>query len=223
MKVILANGSPRKNWNTHKLLLEAERGAKEAGAETELIHLFDLKYTDCISCFACKLRGNKTEGVCTIQDELKPVLKKIAEADGVIIGSPVYYGNLTGQALSFINRLLFPVMHYEMDEKTGKPEKILKKEKKCGLIVTMNASEEFLSSGYKNTFEAQSQMLSMILGRCETLYSCDTYQFSDYSKYYAKMWDEKQKAEHRDKQFPIDLENAYMLGKRIAAVSQTAQ
>ena len=43
MKVILLNGSPRKNWNTHRLLLEAERGAKEMGAETELIHLFELK------------------------------------------------------------------------------------------------------------------------------------------------------------------------------------
>ena len=59
MKVILLNGSPRKNWNTHKLLMEAERGAKEMGAETEMIHLYDLNYTDCKSCFACKLRGTR--------------------------------------------------------------------------------------------------------------------------------------------------------------------
>jgi len=43
--------------------MEAERGAKEMGAETEMIHLNDLNYTDCKSCFACKLRGNKTNGV----------------------------------------------------------------------------------------------------------------------------------------------------------------
>ncbi len=188
MKVILINGSPRKNWNTHKLLMEAERGAKEAGATTELIHLFNLKYTDCISCFACKLRGNKTEGVCAVSDDVKPVLEKIAEADSVIIGSPVYYGNLTGQALSFINRLLFPVMHYEIDPPTGKLEKILKKEKKCGLIVTMNAPDE---SGYTNTVESLADSIGMVLGNCETLYSCDTYQFKDYSRYYAGMWDEE--------------------------------
>jgi multimeric flavodoxin WrbA len=59
MKAILLNGSPRKNWNTHKLLMEAERGAKEMGAETEIIHLYDLNYTDCRSCFACKVKGNQ--------------------------------------------------------------------------------------------------------------------------------------------------------------------
>ena len=42
MKAIFVNGSPRKGWNTHKLLAEAERGAREMGAETEVVHLFDL-------------------------------------------------------------------------------------------------------------------------------------------------------------------------------------
>lgn len=206
IKVVLINGSPRKNWNTHQLLLAAERGAKEAGAETELIHLFDLLYKDCSSCFACKRRGNRTGGVCAVRDDLKPVLERIAEADAVLIGSPVYYGNLTGQALSFINRLLFPVMHYETDPRTGRAERVLKKDKKCGLIVTMNASERHLRSGYSKPFEAIAGSIGMVLGSCETLYSCDTLQFSDYSKYYAGMWNEKHKAEHREKQFPLDLD-----------------
>lgn len=90
MKVILLNGSPRKNWNTHKLLMEAERGAKEMGAETEMIHLYDLNYTDCKSCFACKLRGNKTNGVCAVRDDLRPVLEKLHEANAVIISTPIY-------------------------------------------------------------------------------------------------------------------------------------
>jgi len=220
MEIIAINGSPRKNWNTHKLLMEAERGAKEAGAATEIIHLFDLKYKDCISCFACKLKGNKTEGVCAVKDDLKPVLDRIAEADGIIIGSPVYYGNLTGQALSFINRLLFPTMHYEIDTQTGKPQRVLRKEKKCGLIATMNVKKEYLQSGYASSFESIAGSIGMVLGSCETLYSCDTYQFSDYSKYYAGMWDEKQKAEHRDKQFPIDMENAYQMGKGFVKIHE---
>ena len=215
MKVILINGGPRLNWNTHKLLLEAERGAQEAGAETEMVHLYQLDYKDCRSCFACKLRGNKTDGVCAIADELKPVLEKIKDADGVIIGSPVYYGNLTGETIAFINRLLFPVMYYENDE-NGQAIRILKKEKKCGLIATMNAPATLLANGYDRAFESEARMISMVLGSCETMYSCDTYQFDDYSKYYARRFDEKQKAAHRDEQFPIDLQNAYELGKRIA-------
>lgn len=166
------------------------------------------------------MRGNKTEGICAVRDDLRPVLEKTAEADCIIIGSPVYFANLTGQALSFINRLLFPTMHYEADPQTGKQKKLLGHEVKCGLIATMNAPEEYMQSDSGNPFggnplEVAAGCIGMVLGSCETLYSCDTYQFTDYSKYYAGMWDEKKKAEHRDKQFPIDLNNAYQLGKRL--------
>lgn len=90
MKVILLNRSRRKSCNAHKLLMEAERGAKEMGAETEMIHLYDLNYTDCKSCFACKLRGNKTNGVCAVRDDLRPVLEKLHEANAVIIATSIY-------------------------------------------------------------------------------------------------------------------------------------
>lgn len=215
MKTILINGSPRKNWNTHKLLLETERGAKEMGAETELLHLFDLSFTDCKSCFACKLRGNKTGGTCVLRDDLKPVLEKIGGADVVVIGSPVYYGHLTSPVLSLITRTTFPLMHYELDPATGSPAKEQHYNKQCGLIVTMNADENYLRSGLLQDFEASAGTIRMGLGNCETLYSCDTCQFKDYSKYYATMWDERHKVEHRDRQFPVDLQNAYELGKRL--------
>ena len=215
MKAIFINGSPRKKWNTHKLLLEAERGAKEMGSETELIHLFDLKYSDCRSCFACKVRGNKTNGVCAVRDDLRPVLEKAAEADSIVIGSPIYYANLTGEMLSFINRFLFASAVYEIDPATGRARKQLQGTRKCGLIVTMNASEEALRGLYGMTVENISNTIGFLMGNCETVYSCDTYQFSDYSKYYAGMWDEEHKRQHRDEQFPIDLRNAYELGKRL--------
>lgn len=212
MRAILLNGGPRKGWNTHKLLMEAERGLKEKGVETDIIHLFDLQYTDCKSCFACKLRGNKTNGVCAIHDELRPVLEKIHEAEVVIIGTPIYYGNMTGEVMQVINRMLFPVMHYEND---GSRDELLPVKKKCGLIVTANATEEFINSGYNLIFENTARTIGGIFGSCETLYSCNTYQFTDYSKYYAGMFDEKQKAEHHKKQFPVDMQKAYEMGKRL--------
>ncbi len=212
MRVILLNGSPRKGWNTHKLLLEAERGAKEAGADTELIHLFDLKYTDCKSCFACKLRGNQTNGICALQDDLRPVLERIHEANALIIGSPVYYSSLTGEVISVIHRMMFPTMHYEED---GSHDQLLPIKKKCGLILTMNVPEEMIHKGYGTVFETTAKMIAMNFGSCETLYSCDTYQFSDYSKYYAGRFDEAHKAAHREQQFPLDMKKAYELGKRV--------
>ncbi len=77
MKVVAFNGSPRKSWNTATLLNQALEGAASQGAETELIHLYDYSYKGCISCFACKLIGGKSYGRCAVDDELKPILRRI--------------------------------------------------------------------------------------------------------------------------------------------------
>ena len=87
MKVIAINGSPRKNWNTAIMLQSALEGAKSGGAETELINLYDYEYKGCVSCFSCKRKGSKTDGLCAYKDALTPILEKCKEADAVIHGN----------------------------------------------------------------------------------------------------------------------------------------
>lgn len=212
-KIIAINGSPRKGWNTDKLLQSALKGAEDAGAETKIIHLYDLNFRDCKSCLVCKLKGNKTDGICAIRDDLKSVYEEIFDADGLIIGSPIYYSNLTGETISFINRLLFPLRHYEDDGVD-----YMKKKKNCGLIITLNGTEEIAEAiGFPKRFDSVAQELGMYIGgECETLFSYNTYQFTDYSKYYADFFDEKEKAKQREEQFPIDLKKAYTMGVKIA-------
>jgi multimeric flavodoxin WrbA len=94
MKIIAINGSPRKSKNTATLLKKALEGAEAQGAETELIHLYDLDYKGCISCFACKLKNGKSYGKCAFKDGLTPVLEKAAIADAIILGSPIYFESL---------------------------------------------------------------------------------------------------------------------------------
>jgi len=65
MKVMAINGSPRKNWNTATLLEKALEGAASEGAETEIVHLYDLEFKGCTSCFACKLKGGKSLARCS--------------------------------------------------------------------------------------------------------------------------------------------------------------
>ena len=134
----------------------------------------------------------------------------------MIIGSPIYYSNLTGQCLSFINRLLFPVMHYQLDPTTNRPEKVLEKEKKCAIITTMNANEQFYNMKYEPIITSITSAIESILGSCESMAVYDTLQFNDYSKYYAGMFDENHKRKRHDQQFSIDLEKAYNLGRQIA-------
>ena len=113
MKVIAINGSPRKNWNTATLLEHALKGAASAGAETKMVHLYDLNYKGCTSCFACKLKGGESFGRCAVKDDLAPVLNEINEAGALILGSPIYFGDVTGEMRSFLERLFFPKPIYE--------------------------------------------------------------------------------------------------------------
>ena len=118
-------------------LKKALKGAASQGADTELIHLYDLRFTGCTSCFACKTRGGKSYGKCAVKDGLAPILKKIEEADALILGSPIYFGNVSGEMRSFLERLLFPYFTY-----TDPPQSLFPKKIPTGFIYTMNVTEE---------------------------------------------------------------------------------
>ena len=87
MKVIAVNGSPRRGWNTATMLGSALEGAASRGADTELVHLYDLDFRGCTSCFACKMKDGRSRARCAMRDGLTPVLDSIATADGLILGS----------------------------------------------------------------------------------------------------------------------------------------
>ena len=131
MKAIAINGSPRKGWNTATLLRRALAGAKKQGADTEFVHLYGLVYKGCISCFACKKIGGKNYGRCAVNDGLTPILKKISEADALILGIPVYFGAETGEMRSFLERFMFPFLTYTPDYAPIFPGKL-----QTGLVYT---------------------------------------------------------------------------------------
>ncbi len=118
------------------------RGAQEAGAETELINLYDLDYKGCKSCFACQLKNAKTDGVCAIKDDLRPVLEKAHEANVLVIGSPVYFSYPSGMTRSFMERLIFPLFTYDYNEQGNRRRPIT--EKRTAMIFTMNIPEDAL-------------------------------------------------------------------------------
>ena len=212
MKVIAVNGSPRKKWNTASLLEKALEGAASHGAETELIHLYDLNYKGCISCFACKTKGGKSYGKCAVKDDLEPVFKKVEEVDALILGSPIYWGTVTGEMRSFMERLLFQYWPY-----TDPPKSIFPKKIKTGFIYTMNATEERIKElGYDQHISHNQRLLQMLFGASESLLSFDTYQFEDYSKVAADRFDPEKKAKRHKEKFPKDCAKAFDMGARLA-------
>jgi multimeric flavodoxin WrbA len=210
MKIIAFNGSPRKKgWNTVTMLEHALAGAASKGCETKLVHLYNLKFSGCISCFSCKKLDRKHDSVCAVQDDLTQVLAEIREADAFIIGSPVYYGTESAATRAFFERLCFPYNSYAKDLHSLFPRKI-----KTGLIYTMNVGSEFMEQlGYQHHFNLMKSALERHFGGCELLLATDTMQYGDYDKYESERFDAEAKRRRHQEVFPEDCRRAFELGK----------
>ena len=102
MKVLLINGSPHPGGCIHTALSIAAEELKAAGVETEEIFIGNKDIRGCIACRRCR-----TTGRCVFSDLVNETAPKLAEADGILVGSPVYYGMPNGTVLSFLQRLFF--------------------------------------------------------------------------------------------------------------------
>ena len=99
VKVIGLVCSPRPGANTETLVREALAGAKEAGSDVELVSLVGKSIAPCDACRACVKTGE-----CHIKDDMQEIYRKLQESDGVVIGTPVYFANVSAQAKLVIDR-----------------------------------------------------------------------------------------------------------------------
>jgi multimeric flavodoxin WrbA len=99
VKVLGFSGSPRANGNTDLLLKELMKGAKEAGAETEIISLSKVRFDPCISCNKCFKTGR-----CEVEDGFQPIYDKIMEADHIVVASPIYFMGISAWAKTLVDR-----------------------------------------------------------------------------------------------------------------------
>ncbi len=215
MKVIAISGSPRKGWNTETLLHKALEGAASEGAETELVHLYDEPLKGCLECYACKRKGNHTDGLCAIRDNMRPILEKALNADAIVIGSPNFLGYPSGLTRAFIERFLYPLVSYEVHD--GERVRILgDRIIPSAMIFTMNANEYFYGTmHYETTLGATTMNLEAVLGYAEQYNCYNTLQFKDYSKMDAGMFDPEVKQKQHETQFPIDQQKCFEIGQRL--------
>lgn len=227
MKALFINGSPRKTWTTAQMLEKAMKGAADAGADVEMVHLYDDAFKGCVSCFACKVKNSKTNGLCAYKDALTPVLEKAQEADIVVVGSPIYFSHPTGPMRSFMERWMFPVLTYnaKVNEETGEVKStILDKVIPTAMIYTLGCPTEMLiDCHYPEMFAETDKFLNMLFGYGETIYTNNAYQFDDYSKYDVAEYVEPMRAKYREEQYPKDLQNSYELGQRLVQKAKEYQ
>lgn len=203
-KIVAVNAGPRTGWNTETLISEAAKGASSAGTEIERFDLFRLeRYTGCISCFGCK--KERFKGHCICKDGLTPVLDAIREADGLIIGSPNYLGNLTASFRALYERLIFQNLTYNLQSPccNEHPIPVL-------LIMTSNAPD----TAYVDLMAGYRQSLNRFVGPTEVLISGDTLQLKDYGKtdWEWSMFNPQAKMERHETVFPEEMKKAFEMG-----------
>ena len=206
-KIIAINAGPRKGWNTDTLISEAVKGAEAAGAEVERFDLFRLeKFTGCISCFGCK--REKTKGHCVCRDGLAPVLDAIEKADGLIIGSPNYLGDLTSSYRALYERLVFRSLTYNRETPccNEHPIPVL-------LIMTSNAPD----TAYTGLLQKYQQTLSRFVGPTTVFVSGNTLQLKDYGKtdWPWNIFDAEAKKTRHETVFPEECRKVYEQGKKL--------
>lgn len=206
MKVIVLNGSPRKNWNTAQLLKEAAKGAESAGAEVEYIDLYDLNYNGCRSCLACKRKNIAEPCKCYWKDELSPVLERILKADRLITGAPIYYGEPSGGFRSMFERLVFPSMSYTTYSS------VFKGKLDIDVFLTMNVTEDMYKKFYEEKLNSYFEPLRFLNGSINVTPVFDTLQVSDYSKYEMGCFSEEHKKAVHESYFQEALKQAFRIG-----------
>jgi len=207
MKVVSINGSPRRNWNTSILVSEAAEGARASGAEVKEYDLYDIgDFKGCVSCFGCKLDRNM--GKCVHRDALTPILEDIRTADGLILGTPNYLGDVSAGLRALYERLVFQYITYKIEPKSHNDRSI-----PVLLIMTSNVPEDaYQQIGYESLLMRYKQTLDNFIGPTEILISGDTLQVNDYERYDWSIFDPAKKIARRESEFPKERRKAYDMG-----------
>jgi multimeric flavodoxin WrbA len=115
LKVLGIICSARRGGNTEILVREALEGAKDTGANVELLKISEMKIAPCDGCMTCHQSGE-----CRIKDDMQKIYEKLLAADGIILGSPVYFWSISGQAKPLMDRTYaLRYRHHKLKNKVG--------------------------------------------------------------------------------------------------------
>lgn len=137
MKILVLNGSPRRDGNTVAMVNAFAEGARESGNQVDIVNVCQKKIAGCLACEYCHTKGN---GKCIQNDDMQEVYPLLEEAEMIVLASPIYYHSFSGQLQCAINRI------YALD----KPKNL----KKAGLIMSSGSDNVYGGAiyEYQNSF-----------------------------------------------------------------------
>lgn len=137
MKVLLLNGSPKANGNTNRALEEIAKTLQTEGIETEILHVASKVTRGCIGCGGCKGSGRCVFGN---EDMVNEALEKMEAADGLIVGSPVYFASPNGSLISFLDRFFYAGKAF-----THKPAAAISVARRAGTVASFDVMNKYFT------------------------------------------------------------------------------
>ncbi|EAX89434.1 iron-sulfur flavoprotein, putative [Trichomonas vaginalis G3] len=209
--VLLFNASARNSGNTVTILKAIKEGIESVGKTAEIVHLDKLKFSGCQGCLQCK-RPNAPAS-CIIRDDATKYIDQLKNVDAFVIGSPVYFGNLTGPFYSFYQRALYCHFNY-CAEKRSK----LTRPVKTGLVYTCGAPQNAFENMYAPQFQHNKDYHEMVFkGKCQVLVN----PFQLLAKDVSKLWIPSDPTELKKKWFAEHqegvLKQAFDMGVSLAS------
>ena len=135
MKVLMINGSPHENGTTKRALDEVAVALNQNGIETEIITVGNKNVSGCLACGACAKLGK-----CVTDDIVNVVIEKLKEADGLVVGSPVYYASMNGTLKSLLDRVFFGKSCF-----ANKPAAAISVARRAGTTATVDAINKYFT------------------------------------------------------------------------------
>lgn len=210
-KIIIIDGGPRKTMNTAQMIEAFKQGAESVeDIEVKVVRLYDLDYKGCMSCMACKLK-DKYVPSCRFKDGLTEVLAESANADGLVIASPIYYGEVTAMTRAYFERLTFPWLSY------SKGVFAAPKRMPVALIYTMNGMPSDYEQMKRTTLGNVEMVLQFSLGGdVEVIQANNTTQVKNYERFEFAEDTAEVKQAYKEAHWEEDLAKAREAGKRMA-------
>ncbi len=143
-KLVAFIGSPRKNANTYNIVQEIAKGAQEAGAEVKIYNLKDMKLDACLGCFYCRKKET-----CVLKDDMTEVYEDMKDASAVVIGAPIYFGQVNGLVKNLMDRM-FPLIDMPPAPRFGT--------KKAALVYTFGAPD---ASAFQTYLDYNTEVTKM--------------------------------------------------------------
>ena len=211
-KIVAINASPRAGWNTAQLVEQAGLGATKENAQVKYYDLYKQeKFTGCVSCFGCMLDPNK--GRCVYKDGLSEILEEIRTADGLIIGTPNYLGEVSAGFRALFERLIFQHLTYK-HEVGGYEEQNIP----VLFIMTSNVAEDLYdANGYTNMLAGYKKRLERFIGPVKFMICGQTKQVNDYSKYGWTYFNPEAVEQRHKTVFQMEKAQAYALGAKMVS------